>query len=169
VRNAETAPSVHISWSPFSEFADSLLADLCRRFPTGHSIRLEWRLYRVTAGIAYYRTWTIGLSRGVLKDEAAVRDTLIHEYAHLLAVARHGPKAANHGPLWQAAMRELGAEPTVRHSYPVERNQRRQTVIYRCQACGKEFSRHRRLPKKGRWVHALCGGDLRLVAVSAAT
>ncbi|RYG34063.1 M48 family peptidase [bacterium] len=149
-----------------SVFASELLADLCDHFPTGRSIALEWRPYRVTAGIAYYRTWTIGLSHHVLREEAAVRDTLIHEYAHLLAFARHGQKAANHGPHWQTAMRELGAEPIVRHRYEVVRNERRQTVTYRCESCGKQFDRHRRLPQKGRWVHAGCGGGLKLVAVS---
>lgn len=147
-------------------YASELLADLSRRFPTGRSIHLEWRPYRVTAGIAYYRTWTIGLSRYVLKDENAVRDTLIHEYGHLLAFARHGTKAANHGPYWQKAMRDLGAEPMVRHRYEVVRNERRQIVTYRCESCGKQFDRHRRLPRKGHWVHAGCGGALKLVRVT---
>lgn len=150
-------------------FADALLADLCRRFPTGRPVILQWRSYRVTAGIAYYREWRIGLSHIVLVEEVAVRDTLIHEYAHLLAVARHGPKAANHGRYWQQAMRDLGAEPVVRHRYAVVRNERRQTVTYRCERCGKTFQRHRRLPKKGEWIHANCGGSLALVSVVPAS
>ncbi len=115
--------------------------------------------------MAYYRTGVIGLSPYVLKDEGAVRETLGHEYAHLLAVARHGHRAANHGPLWQQAMRDLGLEPKVRHTYQVERNSPRQQVTYRCLRCQAAIVRSRRLPKKRKYVHAKCGGDLRLERV----
>lgn len=127
---------------------------------------LQWKAYRVTAGMAYYRKGIIGLSPLVLKDEAAVLETLGHEYAHLLAVARHGTKAANHGPHWQRAMRDLGLEPKVRHTYQVERNAPRQKVTYRCLKCGASIDRARRLPSRRRYLHVPCGGDLRLESVT---
>lgn len=95
-------------------------------------------------------------------------DTLLHEYAHLLAVARHGNKAGNHGPAWQKAMRDLGREPIVRHTYEVERNARRQQVIYKCTKCSKEFARGRKLPRGRKYLHAACGGPIRLVRVETA-
>jgi SprT protein len=154
--------------SPLATIAEAELARLCAAFPLGYVPRLQWKAYRVTAGMAYYRRGTIGLSSLVLKDEAAVRETLGHEYAHLLAVVRHGPKAANHGPLWQQAMRDLGLEPKVRHTYDVERNVARQRVTYRCVRCGASIVRSRRLPRKRRYVHVTCGGDLRLESVERA-
>lgn len=126
---------------------------------------IVWKGYRVTAGMAYYRTGIIGLSKRVLTTPEAVRETLLHEYAHLLAVHRHGRAAANHGPAWQQAMRDLGLEPKVRHTYEVERNSARQKVTYVCTRCGKPIVRTRRLPGKRRYVHVDCGGGLRLHSV----
>lgn len=149
--------------------AESCLADLMARHPLPYAPRIEWRNYRVTAGMAYYRIGVIGLSYHVLTTPGMVVDTLTHEYAHLLAVARHGVRAAGHGPAWRQAMRDLGQEPKVRHNYEVVRNERRQRVTYRCLKCGKQFDRPRRLPQHRKYVHASCGGDLRLVSVTRVT
>lgn len=123
---------------------------------------LRWKNLRVSAGIAHYRSWSISLSRLLLTTEQRVADTLAHEYAHLLAVHRHGPKAANHGSLWKQAVRDLGYEPSVRHAYDVQRNARRQQAVYECARCGALIYRSRRLPKGRRYVHAACGGAVRL-------
>ena len=119
--------------------------------------------------MAYYRKGVIGLSAKVLKDEKHVLDTLAHEYAHLLAVARFGVRAAGHGEPWRQAMRELGQEPKVRHNYPVERNVPRQRVTYTCLKCGRAIFRARRLPHRKRYIHANCGGDLKLTKVERVT
>ena len=149
--------------------ADNALRDAMARHPVGYVPTILWKGYRVTAGMAYYRSGTIGLSTKVLQNAEAVRETLLHEYAHLLAVMRHGPRAANHGQPWQQAMRDLGLIPTVRHGFDVERNVARQRVTYLCARCGKPIVRTRRLPKRRRYVHANCGGDLRLHKVEAVT
>lgn len=145
--------------------ADAEFARLCREFPLPVTPKLLWKGYRVTAGMAYYRTWAIGLSSRVLTTEDAVRHTLGHEYAHLLAVARHGERAANHGPEWQQAMHDLGLPPTVRHRYQVEKNEARQVVTYRCRRCKTLIERTRRLRSDRKYVHARCGGALELVGV----
>jgi SprT protein len=145
------------------------LGQLCEQFPLGYEPEIVWRGYRVTAGLAYYRKGVIGLSTRVLKDEKAVLDTLVHEYAHLLAVVRHGNRAAGHGPAWQRAMKDLGQEPKVRHSYEVERNVSRQSVTYVCVRCGLPIVRARRLPKRRKYVHANCGGALRLAKIERIT
>lgn len=145
--------------------AEVEFARLCRLFPLPVAPKLLWKSYRVTAGMAYYRSWSIGLSSRVLTTEDAVRHTLGHEYAHLLAVARHGPRAANHGPEWQLAMRDLGLPPTVRHRYQVEKNVARQVVTYRCRRCKTLIERTRRLRRDRKYVHARCGGALELVEV----
>jgi len=145
------------------------LDQLCEEFPLAYVPEVVWRGYRVSAGLAYYRTGVIGLSTRVLKDEKAVIETLVHEYAHLLAVARHGARAAGHGPAWQRAMLDLGQQPKVRHNYEVERNTARQSVTYVCVRCGRSIVRSRRLSKRRRYVHANCGGALRLTKVERIT
>lgn len=140
--------------------ARAKLDELCQSHPTGKSIRLEFRPFRTTAGRANYRDWVIQLSGYVLDTEEKLMDTLVHEYAHLLAIARHGVRAKGHGEPWRACMRELGASPTVKHTYECVRNERRQQVVYRCAKCGIEISRHRRLPRKRKYLHSGCGGEV---------
>ncbi len=152
-----------------AELADMVLHDLCRRFPMSYVPHLVWRSYRVTAGMAYYRARTIGLSSIVLRTESALRETVIHEYAHLLAVHRRGERGKGHGEPWRQAMRDLGSEPRVRHTYQVERNKARQRVDYQCIRCGELIFRKRRLPGRRRYIHAVCGGDLRLLRVVRVT
>jgi predicted SprT family Zn-dependent metalloprotease len=142
--------------------AERLLDELFAKFPVAEKPRILWKGLRVTAGIAYYKQNAIGLSKSILTDEARLRDTLTHEYAHLLAVHRTGPKAANHGIPWRTAMRDLGAEPKVHHNYEVERNAKHQEVGYRCMKCGATIRRSRRLPRKRQYVHSDCGGEVRL-------
>ncbi|MFQ3586404.1 MAG: SprT-like domain-containing protein [Fimbriimonadaceae bacterium] len=143
------------------EFAVKLLAELMAEHPLGRVPEIHWRSLRVTAGLAYHREHRIALSRLVLTDRERLEETLRHEYAHLLAVARHGPSAAGHGPEWRQAMRDLGQEPKVHHSYEVRRNRPRQQVAYRCERCGCLIFRARRLPRRRRYVHVGCGGRIR--------
>jgi predicted SprT family Zn-dependent metalloprotease len=149
------------------QFAQQLLDDLCARHPMGYRPDLQWRRLRVTAGLAYTNARVIALSLIVLTTEEAVQDTLTHEYAHLLAVHRHGRKAAGHGRAWKEAMHDLGAEPRVYHSYCVQRNRPRQQVTYRCERCGRLIERRRRLPSKRLYVHSGCGGPVSLYRVQA--
>jgi predicted SprT family Zn-dependent metalloprotease len=151
--------------NPFDEAARTLLSELCERFPMGYVPTLQWKGLRVSAGMAYYNTRSIALSNRVLQTEEAMRETLTHEYAHLLAVHRHGRAGAGHGPAWRAAMRDLGLEPKVRHNLPVERNERRQKVVYRCRKCGFHLNRGRRFPGRARYYHVNCGGQFQFLGV----
>ena len=126
----------------------------------GYVPSLKWKGLRVTAGMAYYELRMIGLSHRVLKTEDQVRRTLIHEYAHLLAVARQGVKGKGHGAAWQKAMLDLGETPEVRHNYEVERNNRKQIVLYRCSRCGAIIQKSRKFPKGRRYMHIKCGGAI---------
>jgi len=148
--------------------ADAALAEATQKFPLKEPPKVIWKGYRVTAGMAYYKIGTIGLSFRVLTTPEAVRETLLHEYAHLLAFQRHGQKAANHGPFWQKAMLDLGQKPVVRHKYEVERNVSRQKITYECVKCKKTFLRNRRLPMKRKYVHVNCGGELKLKKIEIA-
>ena len=152
---------------PFTltQLAEELLTEAMGRFPLSYTPKIRWKNLRVSAGMAYYRIGTIGLSAIILDTHDKLRQTLLHEYAHLLAVDRHGQKAANHGPYWKQAMIDLGLEPKVRHNYECERNAKRQKVTYRCQRCGAHIERSRRLPRHRKYVHARCGGGLKLFSV----
>lgn len=161
----EDPPAAPPTLEALVQRSEELLQDLVQGFPIGYCPTLVWKSLRVSAGLARYQDRTIVLSRNILTDFDRLNLTLKHEYAHLMAVARHGRKAANHGPYWQMAMRELGLEPIVRHSYEVERNAKRQQVGYRCRGCGALITRSKRLPKGRKYVHAVCGGALRLESV----
>lgn len=128
----------------------------------GYVPKLVWKNLRVSAGIAKYQERTIVLSKAIVTDEERLNSTLKHEYAHLLAVARYGRRAAGHGWQWKETMVELGEEPEVRHCYPVIRNGQRQEVGYRCRRCGSLLTRNRRLPRGKRYYHVTCGGSLAL-------
>lgn len=142
------------------DHAMEVLSDALRRYPLARPVELEFRPLRVTAGRAQFDRNRIVLSSIVLRDYDSVTTTLLHEYAHLMAYERGGRLGRGHGPMWKEAMRALGLEPQVYHRYQVRRNERRQVVFYRCRKCGSTFERHRRLPKRGRYVHAMCGGEL---------
>lgn len=167
-------PSPHSQWKTVKPDAEMVghaqreLDRLCASHPLGYRPSIEWRPFRTTAGMAYYRRQAIGLGAAVLTTPDRLVDTLVHEYAHLLAFARHGRAGAGHGEPWRRAMIDLGAEPKVHHTYEVTRNAPRQRVVYRCVRCGASIERHRRLPKRGTYVHASCGGGLRLEEVRPA-
>lgn len=146
------------------EEAQSALAQVWNDFPLTRMPDLEWRTYSVTAGTANYRDWKICLSRKVLQGPEQVRTTLLHEYAHLMAVDRFGMKAASHGAEWKSCMAMLGLPPTVRHSYEVDRSNR-SVVQYRCQKCGQVIEARRRLARTKVWGHRNCGGRLILVGI----
>ncbi len=145
--------------------ADEILDKLMSEFPLRSRPEIVWKPLRVTAGIAYYRVNRIGLSSLLLTTEERLRTTLIHEYAHLLAVQRHGPLAASHGACWKQAMHDLGATPERTHRYEVQRNNAQQQVTYQCKRCGAKIVRARRLSKKRKYVHANCGGRISLLSV----
>lgn len=150
-----------------AELAETLIDELERDFPLGYRPEIKWKALRVAAGYAYYRQGAIGLSTRIVTDETRLRNTLLHEYAHLLAVARYGIAGAGHGAPWKEAMQDLGLDPIVRHDYEVERNEKRQVVVYRCQRCGEQFERRRRLNRNRRYVHAGCGGAIVFVQIRA--
>jgi predicted SprT family Zn-dependent metalloprotease len=66
-------------------------------------------------------------------------------------------------------MTDLGLPPKVRHNYAVQRNEARQQVHYKCLNCGAIIVRKKRLPSRRRYLHASCGGDLKLVKVARVT
>ena len=91
-------------------------------------------------GAARFRKQMITLSRELTlrNDEDKVRETVLHEIAHVLAGA-----AAGHGRVWKLKCVELGIEP--RRCYEVE-DVEPVPLRYKatCDSCGKEYQRARR-------------------------
>lgn len=114
-------------------------------------------------GLCVYGPKRIELSWHFVRrnDEAAVRDTVLHEIAHALA----GPKAG-HGPKWKAMCRRVGAKP--------ERCDREAAMPpgrwrATCPGCGQTFTRHRR-PMSGRsYSCRRCGPEQGRIAFHRAT
>jgi predicted SprT family Zn-dependent metalloprotease len=105
---------------------------------------------------------TVRLSRHLvaLGDDARLRDTLLHEIAHAVAYRRHGRVAMNHGPLWRAVAREVGAEPAATcRGAPLAPP----THVLVCRSCGARVALYR-APKHppGAYRHKGCGGRFRL-------
>lgn len=116
---------------------------------------------RVRAGAS---TGVVRVSRHLVTagTPAMLRDTLLHELAHALAYQRHGRRAMNHGPLWRAVAREVGAEPraTCRGGPLVPAPH-----VLVCRRCGAQVGLYRR-PKHpaAAYRHKGCGGRFRLDA-----
>lgn len=63
-------------------------------------------------GLCSYDRQTISVSRhlAAINPESEIRNTILHEIAHALVGPGH-----NHGPVWKAKAREIGAIPSATH------------------------------------------------------
>jgi predicted SprT family Zn-dependent metalloprotease len=138
----------------------SALAEARRILPMASAVHVVWKNYRTTAGRAYFHNNTICLSRPLLTTPARVRDTVMHEYAHLWVNERYGQRALPHGKQWKSAMRRLRAKPEVTHDYECERNRTQHRHAYACEKCGGLIYRVRPLMRGRRYLHVGCGGRL---------
>lgn len=132
-------------------------------FPLPKPPTVEWKRYPVTAGRAYPMENRICLSALLLTSEERVRETLLHEYAHLVVYHRFGRKPRPHGEEWKRVMTALGVSPERTHNYaPLPTSKPRRTLIYRCARCGEEIPRVRPLKRGRAYYHVKCGGSVRL-------
>ena len=114
-------------------------------------VRVEWnaRLFSA-AGRADSRRKLISLNPRLREHDAAEIDrTLRHELAHLLAQFRAGRRRVPpHGTEWRRACRDLGIGDEARcHALPFPIQRRARRFLYRCERCGKEFPRVRRIKR----------------------
>lgn len=102
-------------------------------------------------GLCNYTAKRIELSSFFVaqNDEAAVRDTILHEIAHALT----GQKAG-HGAAWVAVCRRLGANPKRTCTTAIMPLGK---FLARCKTCGKTHDRYRR-PMRGQTYYCRpCG------------
>jgi predicted SprT family Zn-dependent metalloprotease len=147
----------------------TLIENLVARHPLGYKPRLIWRPFRTTAGQADWSKGTISLGVGVIDCQEKLRDTVLHEYAHLLAVQRKGEEGRGHSPAWRQAMKDLGVPADVKHNYACRPNKRRQVVLYGCSKCHREFVRSRQLSPRKSFYHLGCGGRIELMRIIRVT
>jgi len=115
------------------------------------AVRVEWnaRLFSA-AGRADSRRNLVSLNPRLHDHDAAEIDrTLRHELAHLLAQFRSkSRRVPPHGREWKKACRDLGIADEARcHTLPFPVRQRTRRYLYRCERCGKEFPRVRRIKR----------------------
>ena len=114
-------------------------------------VRVEWnaRLFSA-AGRADSRRKLVSLNPRLRGHDAAEIDrTLRHELAHLLAQFRAGRRRVPpHGTEWRKACRDLGIGDEARcHALPFPIQRRTRRFLYRCERCGREFPRVRRIKR----------------------
>ena len=104
-------------------------------------------------GLCLYGPRVIQLSLHfvLLNDDAAVRDTLLHEIAHALVGPGHG-----HDAVWKHKCREVGARPE-RICDDVNMPEGRWQA--RCGSCGMLHHRHRKPKHMVGWHCSYCGRE----------
>lgn len=146
---------------------------------TVQTLAVEWlneytvgritRSNRVAGRIRYHRK-TIELHEELFVPgrEGDLRDTFIHEVAHLiqmviLITTRNSHYSASHGRGWRWVMTRLGANPERCHQLPylIEKSQaaraaRGHNHEYTCKDCGYVYKTVRALTRPGDRYHALC-------------
>jgi predicted SprT family Zn-dependent metalloprotease len=113
----------------------------------------EFNRRKLQMGLCLFGLRQIALSVHFVEmnDDAAVRDTLLHEIAHALVGPGHG-----HDAVWKAKCREIGARPE-RLGYEVNMPIGRWHAI--CPGCGRMHSRHRRPKHMIGWHCSYCGRE----------
>ncbi len=114
-------------------------------------VRIVWnKRMRSTAGRAFLHHAKVELNPRLLyvSDDplSHVRQTLLHELAHLLAYHRHGSKILAHGNEWKQACADLGIPgENATHSLPLPSRQQQKKWRYTCPVCFESIDRVKRM------------------------
>lgn len=97
--------------------------------------------------------------KGLENAAAEIRQTFLHEVAHLLAGAGQG-----HGAKWKRMARSLGIPP--RRCHPHAWAKRAPRFVWAvCKGCGHQFTAARvRKPRAGPATHTGCGADVTIAS-----
>jgi SprT protein len=114
-------------------------------------VQIVWnKRMRSTAGRAYLNLAKVELNPRLLYIGADplgnVRQTLLHELAHLLAYHRHGAKILAHGNEWKQACADLGIPgESATHSLPLPSRKQQKKWRYTCPVCFESIARVKRM------------------------
>ena len=117
--------------------------------------RFEFDTAKRRFGVCRYRTKTIGLSKPLTmaNDLVQVKDTILHEIAHALT------PGDGHGSKWKMMCVKIGAKPERCYSSK-DTNMIAGKYKAVCGGCGKEFTRHKKIPR-GRRTACLCQNHIK--------
>ena len=94
---------------------------VCRLFGIIVNPKIVFDLRGQAAGQANYLKNKIRFNRDLLEKftDEFVSQTVPHEFAHLVAYAKFGPRIKPHGAEWQLVMVALGVKPARTHNFEV--------------------------------------------------
>jgi SprT protein len=100
-----------------------------------------------TAGRAFLESGKLEFSPSLYaaNQEDFIADTVVHEFAHLVAYQLAGDKG--HGQAWKQVMIAFGVNPTRCHSYEVPKRAKSNTTQFKCACMTHEFT-----PQRMAWV-----------------
>lgn len=122
-----------------------------------HGWRFEWMRAKSKLGMCRYFLKTIYLSKPVtmVNDEAAVRNTILHEIAHALVGPSHG-----HDYVWKAKAIEIGCNGE--RTGQITDYQKMAKYKYSA-PCGSTFFTNRRLQNLEHRFCRCCHGKITLI------
>jgi predicted SprT family Zn-dependent metalloprotease len=113
----------------------------------------EWDHAKTRSGQCRFADRTISMSKhyAIMEEESEIRDTILHEIAHVLVGPGH-----HHDYVWRLKAREIGAKP-LRCSQSEKRVPG--NYIGKCAGCGVEVHRYKKprmLNVPGWYQHTAC-------------
>ena len=127
----------------------------------GWSFEINYRA-KNRLGCCKYGPKVIELSAWCLNGgvtEGKAEDTILHEVAH--AIAGH---TAKHGPVWKAACRRIGADPTRLAAKSTIVNAPKEKYKILCCGCKSTIGKRHRRSNLSRYRSNCCKADLKIVA-----
>ena len=129
---------------------------------------IKYNLKGRVAGQGFLYQNMIRLNAHVLMNnlDDYVKQTIGHEYAHLVTHERFGAKVNPHGQEWKKVMAKLGLPANRCHNYEVQSARKTIKYQYSCHKCGKLMSlgkiRHKKIASgESTYSHGGgCGGRL---------
>ena len=115
----------------------------------------EFDRAKVRMGAAHYNARKITLSSALVQraEESTVRNTVLHEIAHVLSYLRYGPDGKGHGRKWKMVAREIGCSGDRCHTEDTSAGAKYKMS---CPGCGVLKAWHRR-PKAVQRKCRKCG------------
>ncbi|MEN8718691.1 MAG: SprT-like domain-containing protein [Oceanococcaceae bacterium] len=126
---------------------------------------VRWDLRGMAAGQAVLQRNTIRLNAMLCHQEGDefTRETVLHEWCHLVVWRHFGRQARPHGAEWKATMRCLQLDPQRCHAATVNPTRRQRRFVYRCGCRDHELSttRHNRARRGVVYRCVVCRTPLR--------
>ena len=130
---------------------------------------ISYDLRGLAAGQANYRENKIRFNRDLLEKytHEFVKQTVPHEFAHLVAYQKFSRRIKPHGLEWKSVMIAFGVEPARTHSFKAIPSRRMERFLYRCECPNSSYEltsiRHNRVKRGNLYLCKKCQSPLRQV------